>query len=158
MTTTPTAQPFRGYRTTVRPEWLDYNGHMNDSAYGIVCTQANELFLEALGLSADYQAATHHAMFTVEAHLRYLAEVGPDDELEAETLLVDHGPKRLHVHTTIHRSDGTAALTGEYLFLHVDQGTGRVVAMPSDREQAVQEMASSQEDMALPEDVGKGIR
>lgn len=158
MSTTSDPQPFRGYRTSVQPQWLDYNGHMNDSAYGIVCTQANELLLEALGLSAAYQAATHHAMFTVEAHLRYLAEVGADDELDAETLLVDHGPKRLHVHTTIYRSDRTAALTGEYLFLHVDQGTGRVVAMPADHERAVQKMASSQDGLELPVDIGKGIR
>lgn len=152
------SSPFRGYTTTVHPEWLDYNGHMNDSAYAVVCTEANEVLLEALGLSADYQAATQHAMFTVEAHLRYLDEVGPDARLRAETLLVDASSKRVRVHTTVLRDGDHPVLTGEYLFLHVDQRAGKVVPMPPDRERAVTEMAQAHAEIPRPGHLGRGIR
>lgn len=153
-----TGGPFEGYTTLVRPEWLDYNGHLNDSAYAVVCTEANELLLESLGLSADYQQRTRHAMFTVEAHLRYLDEVGPDASLRAESWLVDATSKRVRVHTTVLCDGDRPVLTGEYLFLHVDQRVGKVVAMPADRTASVAAMAAAHEAWPRPEHVGRGIR
>ncbi|MGH3445535.1 MAG: thioesterase family protein [Nocardioidaceae bacterium] len=149
---------FHGYTTAVRPEWLDYNGHMNDSAYAVVCTEANEMLLDALGLSADYQARTRQAMYTVEAHLRYLDEVGPEAQLRAESLLVDASSKRIRVHTTVLREDDQPVLTGEYLFLHVDQSVGKVVPIPPDRARAVTAMAAAHAGMPRPEHLGLGIR
>jgi hypothetical protein len=77
-------RPFTAYREQVRPEWLDYNGHLNDASYAIVLTRAHELLLENLGLSAAYRESHQASMFTVEMHLRYVAEVN------AGRLLVGH--------------------------------------------------------------------
>ena len=68
--------PFRGYRAQVHEEWIDYNGHLSDGYYAVVFSVANELLLQELGVSADYQAGTGRAMYTVEAHLRYLPRSG----------------------------------------------------------------------------------
>ena len=148
---------FVGYRVTVDPAWLDYNGHMNDSAYGIVCTQANELFLDALGVTAPYREATGRTMYTAEAHLRFLGEVGADGQLWAETLLLDAGTKKLRVHTTVYDDDNAAVLTGEYLFLHVDQQLGRVVPFPQDRAVAIAAMLSAHRKLERPTHAGLGI-
>ena len=58
--------PYTAYQTTVRSEWIDYNGHMNDAAYAQVLTDANECFLDALGLSASYREATGCGLFSLQ--------------------------------------------------------------------------------------------
>lgn len=149
--------PFGEYRTEVRPDWLDYNGHMNDSAYAVVCTQANELLLDALGLGATYREQAGCAMYTVQAHLRYLHEVGPDAQLRAETIVVDADAKRLRVHTTVIDQAGTEVLTGEYLFLHMDVRTGRVAPFPPDRAAVLQAARTAHESLPRPAHLGAGV-
>ncbi len=157
MTAFRLGQPFAAYRTGVRAEWLDYNGHMNDSAYAIVCTEANERLLDVLGIGAEYRGATGCAMYTVEAHLRYLGEVGPGAELHAETLVVAADTKRLRVHTSILLPDDALVLTGEYLFLHVDQSAGRVAPFPPDRHAAVEAALEAHRELERPAHLGLGV-
>ena len=128
--------PFTAYREQVRPEWLDYNGHLNDASYAIVLTRAHELLLEHLGLSAAYRESHRASMFTVEMHLKYVAEVGAGQILTASTLVVEADHKRLRLHSELY-ADGTLAATGECLYLHVDTVAGRTAALPADRQSAV---------------------
>ncbi|MEO5653510.1 MAG: thioesterase family protein [Marmoricola sp.] len=148
--------PFTAYRTKVRPEWLDYNGHVNDSAYAVICTEANELLLEDLGLSETYRSSTGCSLYTVEAHLRYLGEVGPAAELRAETFVVEADSKRLRVHTTLYVAD-QAVLTGEHLYLHVDQSTGRVTPFPADRGEVVGSTLAAHAGLDRPPHLGLGV-
>lgn len=128
--------PFTAYREVVRPEWLDYNGHLNDASYAIVLTRAHELLLEHLGLSAAYRASHQASMFTVEMHLTYLAEVSADQTLTASTLVADADHKRLRLRSELF-ADGELAATGECLYLHVDTTAGRTSPLPADRQAAV---------------------
>lgn len=41
--------PLRLYRDTVRPEWIDYNGHMNLAYYVVAFDLATDAFLDFLG-------------------------------------------------------------------------------------------------------------
>jgi acyl-CoA thioester hydrolase len=147
---------FRVDGLAVREEWLDYNGHVTDSAYAVLCAAANEAYLEHLGVSADYQARTGCTTYTVESHLRYLDEVGRDAVLYAEVLPVDADTKRLRLHTTVFRGE-TAVLTGEYLFLHVDQGSGRVTPFPPDRAEVIAAEVASYAEVARPDHLGRGV-
>ena len=124
---------YAGWSGAVEPEWVDYNDHMADWAYGVVCARANEAFLEHLGVSADYQRRTGCTTYTVESTLRYLAEVAPATRLRAESTLLDADAKRIRVRTVVLDEAGTRVLEGDYLFLHVDQALGRVVPFPPDR-------------------------
>ncbi|HEU0288149.1 MAG TPA: thioesterase family protein, partial [Nocardioidaceae bacterium] len=112
--------PFAAYRSAVRSEWLDYNGHMNDSSYGIVLSEANELLFVELGLSADYRASTGASLYTVEGHIRYLAECSLGHTLNATTMVVAAGDKKVHLYTELFRDDDRLAATGEFLYVHVD--------------------------------------
>jgi acyl-CoA thioester hydrolase len=129
---------FRGYRTAVRDEWLDYNGHMNDAAYAIVCAEASELLLDALGLGAAYQSATGCTTYTVESHIWYRREAKGGTPLHAETHVVAADPKRLRVRHRLLDEAGAEIAEAEYLYLHVNQRTGKVEPMPEDRWRAVQ--------------------
>lgn len=138
-----TAGPYAQYRTEVREDWIDYNGHLHDAGYAIVLSEANETLLAHLGLSEAYQADTGRAMYTVESHIRYLSEARRGNVIEAESLLVSADAKRLRVHTLLRRDDGIVVATGEYLYLHVDRAAGGVTAMPPDRWAAVDALLSA---------------
>jgi acyl-CoA thioester hydrolase len=128
--------PFTAYREQVRPEWLDYNGHLNDASYAIVLTAAHELLLDHLGLSADYRESHHSSMFTVEMHLHYAAEVSAGQTLTASTVVTEADHKRLRLHSELY-ADEVLAATGECLYLHVDTTAGRTAPLPADRQAGV---------------------
>jgi carnitine 3-dehydrogenase / betainyl-CoA thioesterase len=150
--------PFARYTTEIGHEWIDYNGHLNDAGYAVVLSAANEVLLAYLDLSADYRASTGRAMYTVECHIRYLAECRLGDVLEAASFLVSADVKRLRVHTALARTDGTAVATGEHLYLHFDEAAGRVTPMPPDRWEAVEALLAAHADLDRPDYLGRGIR
>lgn len=149
-------RPFAAYREQVRPEWLDYNGHLNDASYAIVLTHAHELVLAHLGLSAAYRESHGASMFTVEMHLRYLAEVSAGQILTAATTLVEADRKRLRLHSELYADDALAA-TGECLYLHVDTAAGRTVPLPEDRQVRVDAMREAHAELARPAHLGLGV-
>jgi len=149
--------PFAAYTSDVRAEWLDYNGHMRDASYSIVLSEANEELLAALGLSADYRAATGASLYTVESHIRYLAECLLGDRLRARTIMVAADPKRVRLHTEILRAEGLVAVTGEFLYLHVDAARGVTTDMPRDRWALVESVLSAHADLPRPAHLGAGI-
>jgi acyl-CoA thioesterase FadM len=105
---------------------------MNDAAYAQVLTDANELFLDALGLSAAYRERTGGAMYTVEITLKFLHEVNATDTITAESRVASYDAKRLRVHSTLLVGEIPVA-SGDSLYLHVDTATGKVSPFPDDR-------------------------
>jgi acyl-CoA thioester hydrolase len=156
MPETSIAAPFTAYREQVRPEWLDYNGHLGDASYSIVLSAAHELVLEALGLSADYRESHHASMFTVETHIRYLAECGAGQTLSAETFVVEADRKRLRLHSDL-SADGVLVATGESLYLHVDTAAGRTTPLPEDRQRLVDAMRGAHAGLPRPPHLGLGV-
>lgn len=116
-------------RERVRPEWIDYNGHLSEAYYVLVFGFATDAVMERLGLDAEYRATTGHSLYTVEAHVRYLREVGPDADMVVTSRVVGGGAKKLvlcHEMTV----DGVLRATEEVVALHV--GSGRAVPFPDD--------------------------
>jgi acyl-CoA thioesterase FadM len=154
---TEPATPYRKYRTDVRDEWIDYNGHLHDGCYAIVLSEANEVMFAELELSEDYRIESGRAMYTVECHIRFLAESKLGDVLEASTILVSADRKRMRLHTLLSRDDGTPIATGELLYLHVDEAAGGVTAMPDDRWQLVEALLMSHASLERPAHLGLGV-
>ena len=149
--------PFATYSTEVRSEWVDYNGHMHDASYGIALSDANEELFSALGLSADYRATAGASLYTVESHIRYLAECSLGQRLTATTIMVAADAKKVRLYTELLHGDGRLAATGEFLYLHVDSALGATTPMPGDRQVRVQEMLSAHADLPRPAHLGLGV-
>lgn len=115
----------------VRPEWIDYNGHLTEGGYVFVFGYATDALMEHVGLGPEYRKGSGCSLYTVEAHVRYLDEVGADAELEVLTRVVGAGTKKLRLCHEM-RVDGALAATEEILALHVDQDQGRAVAFPDE--------------------------
>jgi acyl-CoA thioester hydrolase len=164
-------QPFSAYAAMVRPEWLDYNGHMHDASYATVLSDANEEFFDWLGLSEDYRVTTGAAFYTVETHIRFLAECSAGQRLTAATLLVAADTKRIRLYTELFADDGASAAvahedrsvgstlvaTGESLYVHVDGAAGRVTPMPDDRQARVDDVLRAHALLPRPAHLGRGI-
>ncbi len=69
------AQPavLRLIETEVRPEWVDYNGHMTDSRYLQVFGDATDVLLRYAGVDDAYRRSGR-ALYTVETHVTHQAE------------------------------------------------------------------------------------
>jgi acyl-CoA thioester hydrolase len=150
-------RPYERYKVTVGPQWIDYNGHLNDAGYAVLLSAANEVLLDDLGLSERYRRDTGRALYTVASQIRYLAECTLGDVLVARSLLVSADAKRIRLHTELVRADETVVATGEYLYLHVDEAVGGVTAMPPGRRAAVSALLDAHSALPRPEHLGRGI-
>ncbi|WP_105566041.1 thioesterase family protein [Microbacterium halophytorum] len=117
------------YETAVKPEWIDYNGHMSEAFYVLVFGFATDEAMAALGLDEAYRDDSGRSLYTVEAHVRYLDEVALGTELRVTTEVIGVAPKKLHLAHTMLAGD-TVVATEEILGLHVAQQEGRTVPLP----------------------------
>lgn len=151
------AAPFRAYRASVRDEWLDYNGHMNDAYYAVVLSEAAELCLDWLGMSADYRATTGAGLYTVETHIRFLSECSRGQILTAASTVVAADPKRLRLYTELFVDGETLAASGDCVYVHVDGASGRSAPMPEDRYGRLIQVAAAHAAVPRPDRLGEGV-
>ncbi|MGW7350444.1 thioesterase family protein [Streptomyces sp. NPDC054784] len=98
----------------VRPEWIDYNGHLSEAYYVLVFGHATDAMMDATGLHAAYRDATGCSLYTAEAHVRYLREVRGGTELRVRTRVFGVDGKRLRFgHEMYAAGTGAAAGTGD---------------------------------------------
>jgi acyl-CoA thioester hydrolase len=109
------------YRTAVKPEWLDYNGHMNEAFYVLVFSEATDAFMDYTGQDDAYRKRTGHTIYTLETHVMYLLEVGEGEKVRVETRLLGLDAKRYRLfHDMIREETGDLLATGEHMLLNVD--------------------------------------
>jgi acyl-CoA thioester hydrolase len=119
------------WRERVLDDWIDYNGHLSEPYYVLVLGHATDAVMEHVGLGPEHRARTGDSLFTVEAHVRYLAQVPPGADLEVQSRLIGATGKLLWIWHEL-RAEGTLRATEEVLGLHVNTGSGRSSAFPAD--------------------------
>jgi acyl-CoA thioester hydrolase len=156
----PIPAPLEPHRTPVRPEWVDYNGHMSESCYLLVFGDSSDAFFRYLGIDEAYRAGGH-SLFTVETHLHNVREAAEGEPLRLRLQVLDHDAKRLHIFHEMRHGDTDALLaTAEQLLVHVDTEAGRSAAMPDDLLRRVAAVARAHAALPMPDVVGRpmGIR
>ena len=68
------SEPLRLHDSQVRPDWLDYNGHMTESRYLQVFGDTTDAFLNFIGMDENYRKQGF-SVYTVETHIRHVCEV-----------------------------------------------------------------------------------
>lgn len=96
----------------VRPEWIDYNGHLSEPYYVLVFGDATTALMDRAGLDEHYRSTTGCSLYTVEAHVRYLREVGPDAGLEVRTRVLGRDAKRLRLWHELRVTTGSSDTDG----------------------------------------------
>ncbi len=150
--------PFDRHSERVRPEWIDFNGHMNVAYYVVVFDNAVDVLFEALGLGRDWRAAAGRSHFAVEAHIRYLGEVKLGALVTVESRMLGADAKRLHhFHIMRNAETGAIAATFEALSLTVDMATRKAGSMaPEDMQRALDAVAAHAK-LPLPDGVGRAV-
>ncbi|WP_246531278.1 thioesterase family protein [Streptomyces bathyalis] len=141
------------HTATVRPEWIDYNGHMNEAFYVLVFGHATDAMMIETGMGQQYRGESGCSLYTAEAHVRYLREVSEGTELTVRTRILGVDAKKVRLVLEMraaNRKDPVA--TSELLMIHVDQSAGRAAPFPD----AVRERFASLTEKA-PEWAGSSI-
>jgi len=147
----------RLHDAVVQPGWIDYNGHMTEFRYLQVVADATDAFLSLIGAGPEY-AAGGHSFFTVETHLRHLAEAHAGDRLAVTTRLLGHDERRFHLFHELHRpADGAMMATSEHMLVHVDTNTGRAAPATEAVLDVLARLAADQRELPIPEAAGRRI-
>jgi acyl-CoA thioester hydrolase len=150
--------PFVSSVMRVEPQWIDYNGHLNMAYYNVLFDRAVDETYALIGVGPDYVATRRQSVFTAEAHVRYLRELHAGDPVRVTFQLLDYDAKRLHYFEQLfHAEEGWVSATSENLSLHVDMGSKKTAAFPSDVMARFAEMKASHALLPVPEAAGRRI-
>jgi acyl-CoA thioesterase FadM len=145
------------HRTPVRPEWVDYNGHLSESSYLLVFGDDSDAFFRFIGVDERYRAGGR-SLYTVQTSLFHLREVAVGEPLRLTLQLLDVDDKRLHLfHAMYHGDTGVLLATAEQLLLHVDTARGRATPLPEHLRQRLAAIRSAHADLPVPEQVGQVV-
>lgn len=108
------------FETTILPDWIDYNGHMRDSYFGLVFSLAVDALQDEVGVDEAYRTATGCTIYLLEEHKVFLREVKQGARVRVETRVLGCDAKRFHLYMQMFDGDALASV-GEFMELHVSQ-------------------------------------
>ena len=116
---------------TVRPEWIDSNGHLNLAYYILLFDEATDALWRSVGLGDEFRA-TGFGTFAVETHTLYRAELLEGETVSVESVVIEVDGKRLHVAHEMRRvRDAVVSAQQELLYLCVNLATRRAAPWPA---------------------------
>ncbi len=143
---------FKFHSESLQDDWLDAYGHLNEAYYLVPFSNTTWLLQDHFLMGVDYFKRTGCALYTVETHLRYLAEVRRPALMEIETLILGSDLKKIwFAHQMV--VNGTIRATAEFMGLHYNTRQGQTMEMPDQ----VQAMLKQAEITEKPDWVGRQI-
>ena len=137
---------------TVRPDWIDPNGHMNVAFYLRAFDLAADAAFEIMGLGWKYTESGRGSCFSLETRIRYVREVFEGDPLKMTGQLLDLDEKRTHFFMRMHHAtEGYLAAEFESLGIHVDLKTRRSTPFPPDRYAILKRYRDAHSTLAKPD-------
>jgi acyl-CoA thioester hydrolase len=150
--------PLRLYQAKVIPEWIDYNGHMSEPYYVLVFGYTTDAFYDHVGMDEAFRQEHRVSVYTVEAHINYLAESSEGQELDIETQVLGHDAKRLVLFHTMRRGAGGPVLaTTELMVLHVDKTNLKTTPFRPGPAERIAAIAVEHAALPLPRNAGRKI-
>lgn len=137
------------YQTPISEDWIDYNGHLRDAHYFLIFSLATDALMDHIGLDAAGRARYGHTLYTLEAHINYLAQTRLGENVQVFTQLIDHDAKRLHiVHHLYRPADGQLLAASEQMLMNISVLTSRGARFANHIESKLDELSAQH--CALP--------
>jgi acyl-CoA thioester hydrolase len=150
--------PLGLYHTAIKPEWLDYNGHMNEAYYVLVFSHATDEFMDFAGQDAEYRNRTNSSIYTLETHVMYLQEVSEGEIVRVETQLLGYDAKRYRLfHHMYHENSSDLLATAEHMLVHVDMSGPRSAPFPPELVETLEAIHKAHADLPAPKQAGRAI-
>ena len=125
--------PLEVHRETVRPDWIDYNGHMNVAFYLMAAVHAMDAFGDHIGIGKSYMEATNRSTFALDTRIIYLRELVEGAPIRVTAQLVAFDAKRIQVCLELsHGEEGWVSALSEWVLVHVDLAERRSAPMPEE--------------------------
>jgi len=151
-------RPLRLLDIAIRPEWIDYNGHLNDAYYVLVFSRASDALMAHIGMDEDYVRASGLSLYTVEAHINYLREVEQGCRVFVTTQLLDRDAKRIRLFQTMYLEGGDEPLaTHEVMLLHVEASGPRSADFPAPVAARIESIWLAHKQLPVPDLAGRSI-
>ncbi len=116
---------------TVKPEWIDHNGHMNVAYYVLAFDEALTDFIYEIGINPEYRKTMQKTVFVLETHVCYIQEVHEGAPIDISIRVLDYDNKRLHLFLEMyHAEDGFLSATSEQMILSVDRTGPKATDFP----------------------------
>ncbi|MCY1261856.1 L-carnitine dehydrogenase [compost metagenome] len=146
------------YRTPVLREWIDYNEHLRDAFYFLIFSYATDALMDRIGLDEAGRAETGHTLFTLEAHINYLAQAKLGDPLAVRTRFIDRDPKRLHIVHDLHLEGSDEPLAvSEQMLMNIDFQAGKACAFADAVDARISELFRQYQGASHPGYCGRTI-
>jgi acyl-CoA thioester hydrolase len=146
------------YETRVRPEWVDYNGHMSEAYYVLVAGYTTDALLDLIGMGDAFRRRTGHSLYTLEAHITYLREIREGEPIQVTTRVVEVDHKRVHLlHDLRHGQQGHAVATEELVACNVDAATGRSATLLEPVAQNLRDLEASHRLLPADARIGRSV-
>lgn len=151
--------PLELWREPVRPEWIDYNGHMNVAYYTLVFDHGVDAFFDYIGLGRDYRESSTGTTMAVEQHILYKRELLEGAVARCTTQLIGFDEKRIHhYHEMYDAEGGFLAATCEFMTLHVDSAARRVSPLPRGVQMRLGDILAAHEALPRPDALGRTMK
>jgi len=145
------------YETLVRPEWVDYNGHMSDFLYGHVFGEAMDALYRSIGIDEGFRKGGR-MFYTVESHVKHSGEAKAGEPLYASTQVLAIDDKRLHVfHRLYRKRDGVQIATGEQMHLYVDTTKPAAIAIEPELRAKLELIRQAHATLPVPPEAGQPV-
>ena len=144
---------------SVKPEWIDYNGHMNVAYYMVAFDLGVDQLMDSVGLGQAYRAAKDCSTFALESHITYESEMLVDDPIRVRSVFLESDKKRFVYYMEMtHGETGILVATLLQLSIHMDLRARRTALMPPDIQANITRMRQAQSVLARPSRVGRVIQ
>lgn len=149
--------PLALLETQVRPEWVDYNGHMSEACYLTAFGDTSDQLFRYVGIDEAYRASGR-SFYTVESHLNNYREVTDRDRIKVTTQVLEVDEKRLHFfHAMHHATEGYLIATAEQMLLHVDTTIPKAAPIAPEVRERLLAIKAAHAGLPVPKQVGHVI-
>ncbi|OPY96043.1 hypothetical protein A5906_05110 [Bradyrhizobium sacchari] len=149
--------PLRMPTVEMPSHWSDYSGHIKQSHYLQLISNASDALLRSIGIDCEYRSNSGN-YYTAETHLTHLRELHAGDRVRVLTQVLGVDDKRLHLYQAITREgDDRPAATGEQMLIHVDPTSRRSAPAKGRVREQLLELVRLHAKLPRPERAGAGI-
>ncbi|UWR28688.1 carnitine 3-dehydrogenase [Sulfitobacter sp. W002] len=103
-------------------DWTDYNGHMNESRYGQLWSDAADALMRMIGADDAY-IKSGFSYFTADTHTKFRNECHAGDNVTVVTTILEGAGKKLRLFHELKNAAGDVVATCNQFLLHVSLET-----------------------------------
>mgnify|MGYP003625504203 FL=1 len=146
------------FESPVLPEWIDYNGHMNDACYVVAFSQAVEGFMSCIDLNETFRSEHDVSIYTLQSMVSYLHEVSEGENIVIKGQLLESDAKKLRLFLTMsHATTHVELATMETLLLHMDMIRHKASPFLPHTLSLVENIQTAHNKLETPKNAGKPI-